>query len=288
MALVPASWGALNRASDLREFNPCHEPGGSAKGGQFAGKGKCGGGPSDSTTSKRPAPVRAESIQQAVDLILQGKVVELPNVRRVNTVLHKLAKIAKDAKAKGADAPNYDLCQVTVPGTSLFCVEKLRSTEYPDGVPRLKMPQLGGKPIPGSRADKLPRNPWDPSEVDGGPAFIEHLQNDLKIKVERGTVPAARLKASQAELVGPKVALMMVDKNFDPGRNPVFVSRDDYVIDGHHRWAAVVGRDTIDGVLGDKPMNIYRIDAPISEILHIANRWADDFGIRPAAGPKRK
>jgi hypothetical protein len=282
----PDSLGALNAPSTLREFNPCHDP----KDGKFAAKGQgdCDGATgSEKKPTGRPVPVRAESIQQAVELILQGKVVELPNVRRVNTVLTKLAKMAINAKKLGKDAPTYDLCQVTVPGTNLFCVEKLRSAEYPDGVPRIKMPQLGGVPLEGSPADKLPRNPWDPKEVDGGPAFIEHLQTGLKIKVERGSVPAASLKASQAELVGSKVATMMVDKSFDPGRNPVFVSRDNYVIDGHHRWAAVVGRDTLDGVLGDKPMNIYRVDAPISEILQIANKWADDFGIRAAAGVRK-
>ena len=80
---------------------------------------------------------------------------------------------------------------------------------------------------------------------------------------------------------------MMIDKTFDPAKNPVFVSNDHYVVDGHHRWAAVVGRDAEDGVLGDKPMNVIRVDAPISEVLHIANAWSEKFGILPS-GTKKK
>jgi hypothetical protein len=97
-------------------------------------------------------------------------------------------------------------------------------------------------------------------------------------------VAAAELRPSQCELVGQKVAAMMVDASFDPVRNPVFVSRDDYLIDGHHRWAAVVGRDAADGTLGEWTMDAVRVDAPISEVLLLANQWAAAFGIEKAAG----
>ena len=295
-ALVPGSWGALNRPSRLREYNPCHEPGGSPRGGQFGKKGTsgCSGGSAKGSTDKtsdgsgRPKAIRVSSVEEAVTRILKGEIVELPDVRKVNTVITKLAGIARDAKARGENAPNYDLCQVSVPGTNLFCAGKLRTKAYPDGVPRIAMPQLGGKPVQGSEADKLPRNPWDQSEVDGAPAFIEFLTSK-GIRASIGTARASKLKASQSELVGSKVAAMMVDQSFDPAANPIFISRDGYVVDGHHRWAAVVGRDAEDGVLGNHSrMNVVRVNAPIAELLQIANKWSRQFGIHANAGPSKK
>lgn len=242
--------------------------------------------PTDQETG-RPVPIKVDTVEEAVELVLDGKVVEVKDVRTAHTLIEKLAERAEEAKKAGAEAKDYDLCQVTVPGSSMFCVESLRTKDYPQGVPRLEMPQLGGKPVPDSEADKLPRNPWDPTEVDGADKFVSHLQG-IGVKTSREVIPAANLRASQRELIGSKVAKMMVDKDFDPARNPVFVSKDNYVVDGHHRWAAVVGRDAADGKLGDSMMNIIRVDAPISEVLHLANAWSKKFGIKQVAGVTRQ
>lgn len=236
------------------------------------------------TTSARPKVRQAKDIDDAIKRILNGEIVEVKDVKDIHTVLEKLAEIAKDAKEKGKDAPKYDLCQVSVAGSNLFCGSKLKSKEYPDGVPRIKMPQIGGNPEKGSIADKtFPRNPWDDKEVNGAEPFVAHLKK-MGIKSKKESVPAASLKASQGELVGSKVAKMMVDKGFDVTKNPLFVSSDGYVIDGHHRWAAAVGRDSSDGKLGNLKMNIIRIDAPISEVLKIANEWTESVGLKPAKG----
>jgi hypothetical protein len=256
----------------LREFNTCHAPGGSPAGGQFCSKS---GGSTTAAGGARPKVHRTSNIDEAVDLILKGKTVELSETRHVYTVLHRLAGIAREAKRLGKDAPNYDLCQVSVPGTNLFCADKLRT----------KMPQLGGKAVPGSQADKLPRD--KDGEVNAADAFVAHL---LKkgIRTHSEQVSAASLKASQSELVGSKVAGMMANSDYNPASKSIFVSRDHYVVDGHHRWAATVGRDSEDGNLGGHKMKIIRIDAPISEILHLANAWTRKFGIAAkAAGKKR-
>lgn len=273
-------------------FNPNHDP----ATGQFSSDGG-GVGASDSGGEKAPAqkpsaqsadvpldsdyerPVvhHVKDINEAVTRILNGDVVELADTKSVNTVLTRLAEIAKDAEAKGEKAPTYDLCHVSVPGTNLFCASRLSTAEYPHGIPRIKMPQLGGTPAPGSEAESYPKS--GANEVNGADAFAKTLQS-MGINVQSESVPAASLKASQAELVGPKVAGMMAAKGYDPGKEPIFVSRDNYVIDGHHRWAAVVGRDAEDAHLGDLSMNVRRVDAPISEILRIANKWTEKVGLK--------
>lgn len=241
----------------------------------------------------RPIPIKVNTVEEAVALIHEGKVVEVKDTLTAYTLVDKLASMAQEAKAAGKEAKDYDLCKISVAGSNMFCTESLRNVDVggkhygPEGISRLEMPQLGGKPVPGSEAATLPRSPWDPSEVDGSAHFIAHLQG-IGMRTSREMVPAANLRASQVEMKGNTVGAMMRDKSFDPAKNPIFVSRDNYVVDGHHRWAAVVGRDAQDGHLGDSMMNIVRVNAPISEVLHIANAWSKSFGIQQVAGVAKK
>lgn len=272
------------------------EVGGSAANSNADGTWKSSGGfehtgitwkqPTDPKTG-RAIPIKVKSVEEAAEAVLNGLVVEVTDVRTAHTLIDKLAKMAQEAKAAGKEAKDYDLCQVTVAGSNMFCVESLRTEQYPDGVPRIEMPQLGGKPIPGSEADKLPRRSGDKDEVDGSHAFITHLQG-IGVKTNRETVPASHLRASQREIIGSKVGGMMTAKNYDPSAGEIFISSDNYVVDGHHRWAAVVGRDAEDGKLGDAPMKVVRVNAPISEVLHLANAWSQKFGIAQAAGVTRQ
>jgi len=224
--------------------------------------------------------IRTKDIDEAVRLIAEGKDVELETVKDVHTLLEKLHAVVQDMTAKGDKAPNFNLCKVTVKGTSLFCAES-------KGVKRADMPQLGGMPVKGSKADKLPKS--KKGEVDGRAAFTEHLKA-MEVSSTRRTVKASSLKASQNELVGAKVAGMMSSKTFDPAGEAIFVSRDGYVIDGHHRWASQVGRDANSGSLGDLTMEVVVVDMPITAVLHEANAWAASFGIAPksASGPVDK
>jgi hypothetical protein len=273
------------RDTPLREFNQCHDP----KDGKFS-TSPCAAldGPQSKSKSPvkttRPTPIKVSSLAKAIALIHQGKVVEVPSPKKAYTLVHRLAKLAQKAAAEGKDAKDFDLCQVSVAGTNLFCAESLRTAEYPDGVPRLHMPQLSGVPEPGSEAASWSKDKH--GKVDGAKAFMKYLRAQ-GIEVTEGRVLAAGLRASQREMVGTKVASMMTGDK-DPSKEPVFISRDAYVVDGHHRWAAVVGRDAKDGRMGDKKISTVRIDAPISEVLQIANRWAKRVGIRSkGVGPKK-
>lgn len=238
--------------------------------------------PTDPKTG-RAIPIKVASVEEAIPLVLAGKVVEVADVQTAHTIITKLADMAAEAKAAGKEAKDYDLCNVSVAGSNMFCGDTLRTKEHPNGLSRLEMPQLGGEPVPGSEADKLPRNVWDQGEVDGSQQFISYLQG-IGVRTSEETIPAANLMASQRELVGSKVGAMMRDTSFDPGKNPIFISSDNYIVDGHHRWAAVIGRDAADGRLGDSMMTARRVNAPISEVLHLANAWSEKFGIQQAAG----
>jgi len=188
----------------------------------------------------------------------------------VEGFLQKLGKEIEAAEKAGDPTPNVNLCKITVPGTNLFCGAS-------KGIPRKDMPQLGGKPREGSAADKLPKKN---GEADGAGAFVKHLE-DMGNKVTVKKVKASSLKASQNELVGAKVVGMKNSKSFDPMSGAIFVSKDGYVIDGHHRWASQIARDYADGDLGDLNMGVQVVDMKIEDVLKEANSWADKFGILP-------
>lgn len=214
-------------------------------------------------------------VDKAVQLLAAGKHVRLNQPDEVATLLDKLAALASEAKAKGEKAPVWDLCRVSVPGTNLFCSEN-------QGVDRINMPQLEGTPVPGSAAASLPVQA--DGNVNLGPAFIASLKA-MGIETTDKTIPASHLRASQRELDGAKVAGIMKamqdpnNPNHDALDAPIFVTRDGYVIDGHHRWAAKVGLDVEDGHLGDVDMKVRQIDLDIGAALDYANAFTANMGV---------
>lgn len=196
--------------------------------------------------------------------------------QQISTIIDKLAEIGKQAKEKGEKAPNFNLCQVSVPGTNLYC-------DGNKGIPREDMPQFKGTPEPGSIADKLPKD--ENGEADTEEFFKKMLEKDgIKVS-EPAAVPADRLKATQNELVGAKVAGMskvLADPNhpaYGKITAPIYVSNDGYVLDGHHRWAAVVAHNASNPD-NQIPMNVRVIDEPIEPLVKRSNSFAEEIGIR--------
>jgi hypothetical protein len=199
--------------------------------------------------------------------------------QQISTVVDKLAELGKQAKEKGEKAPNFNLCKVSIPGTNLYC-------DGNKGIERADMPQFKGTPQPGSPADKLPKDENGEADTE---EFFKQMLNKQGIKVsEPASVPPDRLKATQSELVGVKVAGMskVLDDPNHPAYGkitaPIYVSNDGYVLDGHHRWAAVVAHNAANP---DKqiPMNVRVIDEPIEPLVKRSNDFAEKMGIRAKA-----
>jgi hypothetical protein len=206
---------------------------------------------------------------------------DVSNIERqqISTIIDKLAELGKQAKDKGEKAPNFNLCQVSIPGTNLYCDDN-------KGIPRADMPQFKGTPVAGSPADKLPKDESGEADTE---EFFKKMLNKKGIKVSKPmAVPPDRLKATQSELVGVKVAGMskVLDNTDHPAYGkitaPIYISNDGYVLDGHHRWAAVVAHNAAHP---DKqiPMNVRVIDEPIVPLVKRSIKFAEDMGIRAKA-----
>lgn len=256
-------------------------PGGGGAGGEGDDLGGHAGTPKD------PVPC-GDNIEKAALLISDGYNVTLNQPDQVATLLDELQKTVQEAQAAGEDAPDFDLCKVSVPGTNLFCQDSIKRS---DGtlIKRIEMPQLSTKnPIPGSYADKQPRD--KKGEVNLTREFAEYLAETGRNPTDT-TIDASHLRASQYYLQGDKVAGIAdamaagkIDPN-DPGGR-IYVTEDNYVIDGHHRWAAAVAESYRTGEPLEIPVTVVHTD--IGSALTIANYWTEEQGIPPSAGQQKK
>jgi len=231
----------------------------------------------------------------------------------------ELKALVDDAKTKQS-ADTFNLCDIHVPGTNLFCAVNKQ-------IPRFKMPQLSGKPVSGSLADKLLTKDKK-GEVDASQAFVNYLLSkpliagqavmaNLGNKAYAISCPkqiaANELKATQSDLIGSKVAGMWwaLSKNPNwqaeqlqqcgPSQSsckadvippmdtsstkgitaPIFVSSDNYILDGHHRWATIIAASRF---FPNVTMCVRQVNAPITELLNEANNFTAKFGIPNEGG----
>ena len=189
-------------------------------------------------------------------------------------------------EVKKNQEPTYNLCKVTVPNSNLFCSGN-------KGIPRKDMPQFKGEPVEGTQAwDVLQKaKEKDPTatEAEGEPYFRQMLA-DKGIKVTDAEVPSESLKATQSELVGDKVLGMKSVLDAGPSHpaykkmtSPLFVSRDGYVVDGHHRWAAITAYN-MEHPDNPLPLKTMIIDQDIDEAIETSNTFANEFGVAAKSG----
>lgn len=227
------------------------------------------GRPNGEGTVEDPIDVGGD-LDRALREIAEGRHVRLRQVDEVATLLDRMLEEVDAAKNAGDAEPHFDLAKVSVPGTNLFAQESR-------GVPRLEMPQLSGYPQPGSPASRLQANAGE--KVDLGPPLKAELA-EMGIDVERRRMPASHLRATQAELSGAAVA--SIAAGYEDGSitdAPIFVTRDGYVLDGHHRWAAKVSADARDGKLDDVEMDVDVIDLDIGAALDFVSAYTEKMGI---------
>ena len=196
---------------------------------------------------------------------------------------------AYNDEVKKNQEPTFNLCSISIPGTNLFC-------DGNKGITRDKMPQFKGKPEEGSQAwNELEAGKKDgkyketDTEVDGEPFFRQMLA-DKDIKVTDAQIAADSLKATQSELVGDKVMGMKSVLGQGPEHPaykkitaPIYVSKDGYVVDGHHRWAAITAHN-IENPDNALPMNVMIIDKDVDEAIDISNEFASNFGVASKSG----
>lgn len=203
----------------------------------------------------------------------------------VPSVMMTLVVLNADAKEKGLPAPQYNLCQLLVLQKTTFC-------QFNKGLDRISMPQLIGKPTPGGKAEQMFKD--GTAKLDALTGEVD-LQNEFKkfLKSRGGVitnkqVDAFTLKATQSELVGSKVAGMWFALKQNPEnpaiKEPIFVSSDNYILDGHHRWAAINATKFGLGRMKEVTMPVMMINKDINQLLALANQFLKEYGIQAKSG----
>lgn len=105
-------------------------------------------------------------------------------------------------------------------------------------------------------------------------SFVGELRKS-GVKVADDSVDPKTLNPAQSNLAGPKVGQLvrMLRRDGSLPGEPIFISNDGFILDGHHRWAAaaIVSVDT-PGIR----IPVTRVDLPIKELLKVGL----DFGSR--------
>lgn len=204
---------------------------------------------------------------------VKGKMFDVKKKHRKNieTLLNGLRADALQTILEGEELPNFDLCTITVPGTNLFCNGN-------KGIPRAQMPQLKGFPVPGSRAAEMEIE--KSGKVDVSQAFLDML-TEKGIKTKRYKVDPTTLKATQNQLVGAKIAMRVGDMQVNPNHKkfkmPYFISKDGYILDGHHGWASILAYCLIEKK--NVKMNVIEVDLKIRKLVALANDFTQEIGI---------
>lgn len=232
-------------------------------------------------TAADPIDVKGDT-KEALRQLAQGKHVRLNKPAELTLMMQAIAQHAAETEATGSkgEAPDWDFGRLSVKGTNLFAAQS-------KGIRRINMPQFSGLATPGSHAAQVAGGPGKFADLTD--EFEQHLR-DKGIGVTRETMPASHLKATQSELVGAKVAgfanafLHGNPKAVKAMSEPIMVTKDGYVVDGHHRWGANMLVDAVDGKLdNDAPMNVRKVDMEIGAMIPYANHWAQMNGIQSAA-----
>ncbi len=103
------------------------------------------------------------------------------------------------------------------------------------------------------------------------PKFLEVLKNK-KINVLETRIDVSKLKPAQNQLNWEKVeTLMNKGLNFLLNGHPIFVSNDNIVIDGHHRYWALNMLDQ------QADISVYQINLPVYECIHQMRMFKDAY-----------
>lgn len=127
------------------------------------------------------------------------------------------------------------------------------------GIPRSKMPQI---------------------PVDQLEAFQDRLRA-AGVTFGPQEVDPNSLQATQAELDGKNVGGMIgavQAGDLDLTSNPLWISSDDHVLDGHHRWAAAAAISAKCG--GCVQLPVIRVNMSMDDLLAFANAFNDEAGVQ--------
>jgi hypothetical protein len=151
-----------------------------------------------------------------------------------------------------------DITNLRISGEDAFSNDNL-------GAERINMPQLDEK--------NLPLFLRDMARIGVGHRYTRMMPDQLHpVQMEMDMGDIAKIAESWKDIE--------LFNKFNPHENPIVISRDGYVLDGHHRWAAAWLAQKRGDKLALKGLKVVQLDIDHEQALTIANEWNDYAGIR--------
>jgi hypothetical protein len=178
----------------------------------------------------------------------EAVVAQLEAGKQPNIKPHELGILLDQMRGMGKEHSTVDITEVRINGTKLIGADGL-------GYTRDQMPQ-----IPDDMRQK----------------FFDYLdKKGIGNSAEK--VDPTTLQPSQKEIAGPHTGDFYHDMDGKiPQDKTILVTKDNYVLDGHHHWAASVA------VALDDPsqkMSVIRLDANAKDLIALGNKFDDENGI---------
>ena len=115
------------------------------------------------------------------------------------------------------------------------------------GIPRTKMPQV---------------------KKQFTDSFLAYL-GDAGVSVRQMSIPAKDLHPTQKNIIPDLVAKVIEEGWHKANDRPVYATADNYILDGHHRWAAWIDDDPT------YRMSVLQIDRSVREVLDLVRAFPD-------------
>jgi len=101
--------------------------------------------------------------------------------------------------------------------------------------------------------------------------FAKLIKTKYGVKSHRGLMKMTELRPSQNEINSDRVSSVIRSiKSGTIGKNPLVVSADGYIVDGHHRWAAYKKHSP------EKRLPVLVIELSIKDALGLATAVSSD------------
>lgn len=112
----------------------------------------------------------------------------------------------------------------------------------------------------------LSRSSMPQIDDDKQTAFHDYLEAN-GVTIDKGQVPIRTLRLTQNEINKTKVWKIMKNIRNKKPMGRVWVSSDNYVVDGSHRYVAALNMDN------KQRMKVYKVDLPALEFVKLAREF---------------
>lgn len=97
--------------------------------------------------------------------------------------------------------------------------------------------------------------------------FMDYLFNNKELKSWCAILNPTLLTSTQKEIHEGLVTSMIIDLMNNGQMEPIFISVDGHILDGHHRWAALESLKI--------EIKVIVIDLPISNLLQLSTHFSE-------------